>query len=102
METRESTIQDVASDSGEAPLARAYWRANRLVMLGLLVVWFAVSFGCGILFVKPLNRLQMPGTDFPMGFWFAQIGSVLAFVVLVFAYAGIMNRLDRHFGVSEE
>jgi len=93
------TDEEVSADS---PVARAYWRANRIVMVCLLAAWFAVSFGAGILLVKPLNRLHMPGTDFPLGFWFAQVGSVLAFVVLVFAYAWIMNRIDRRFGFAED
>lgn len=82
--------------------ARAYWRANLVVMVPLLVLWFAVSFGCGILFKDELDRFHAPGTDLPLGFWFAQVGSIYGFVLLIFAYVGIMNRLDRRFGVREE
>ncbi|QDU69182.1 DUF4212 domain-containing protein [Engelhardtia mirabilis] len=82
--------------------ARAYWRAN-LRLLGLLLsIWFAVSFGCGILFAEPLNEYQLPGTGFPLGFWFAQAGSIYTFCVLIFVYVVAMKRLDRRYGVSED
>lgn len=78
-----------------------YWRANvRLVAL-LLAIWFAVSYGCGILFVDELNAIRVPGTGFKLGFWFAQQGSIYVFVLLIFVYARRMNRLDREFGVDE-
>ena len=80
----------------------SYWRSN-LRCLGLLLsIWFFVSFGCGILFVDFFNRFHLPGTGFKLGFWFAQQGSIYCFVVLVFAYAAWMNRLDRRFGVAED
>ena len=60
--------------------ARGYWRENLKLMLTLLVVWFVVSFGAGVLFVDQLNAIQFFG--FPLGFWFAQQGSIYAFVVL--------------------
>ncbi len=79
----------------------AYWRANlRLVGL-LLVVWAAVSFGAGVVFVDVLNRFTLPGTTFPLGFWFAQQGSIYVFVALIFVYVVRMNALDRRFGVDE-
>lgn len=67
----------------------------------LLAVWFMVSYGFGILFVDALNRFLLPGTSFPLGFWFAQQGSIYTFVVLIFVYVRLMNRLDREFGVDE-
>jgi len=79
----------------------AYWRRNLRYLAVLLAVWFAVSFGAGILFVEPLNRITIPGTGFPLGFWFAQQGSIYVFVVLIFVYVFLMNRLDRRFGVDE-
>lgn len=82
--------------------AAAYWRANLKVMGALLSIWFAVSFGAGILFARPLNAVELPGTGFPLGFWFAQQGSIYTFVVLIFVYVAVMNRLDRRFGVSED
>ena len=71
----------------------AYWRANLRLMAKLLAVWFTVSFGLGILLVEPLNRFSLGG--FPLGFWFAQQGSIYVFVVLVFIYARRMDRLDK-------
>jgi len=82
--------------------AREYWRRNLRYVAALLAVWFAVSFGAGILFVEPLNRVRIPGTGFPLGFWFAQQGSIYVFVVLIFVYVWLMNRLDREFDVDEE
>jgi len=66
----------------------------------LLLVWFAVSFGAGILFVDQLNTLQVAG--FPLGFWFAQQGSIYVFVILIFIYVYLMNALDKEFDVNEE
>jgi putative solute:sodium symporter small subunit len=64
-------------------------------MLGLLLVWALVGPGLSILFVETLNRVRLGG--FPLGFWFAQQGSILVFVVLIAVYAVVMNRLDdRH------
>ena len=82
--------------------AAGYWRANLKVMGVLLSIWFAVSFGAGILFARPLNAVELPGTGFPLGFWFTQQGSIYTFVVLIFVYVAVMNRLDRRFGVSED
>ena len=80
--------------------ATAYWKENLRLMLGLLAVWFAVSFGAGILFVEQLNAIQFFG--FPLGFWFAQQGSIYIFIVLIFYYAKKMNDLDRQFDVHED
>ena len=79
-----------------------YWRKNLTYVGMLLVVWFVISYGAGILFVEPLNRIRLPGTGFPLGFWFAQQGSIYVFVVLIFVYVYLMNRLDREFGVDED
>ncbi len=70
-----------------------YWRANLRIMAGLLAVWAVVGLGCGILFADTLNEFRIGG--FRLGFWFAQQGSVITFVVLVLAYAVLMARLDR-------
>ena len=80
--------------------ARGYWRENLKLMLTLLVVWFVVSFGAGVLFVDQLNAIQFFG--FPLGFWFAQQGSIYAFVVLIFVYVWKMNQLDRQYDFREE
>jgi putative solute:sodium symporter small subunit len=79
---------------------QAYWRANIRLVRTLLVIWALVSFGCGILFRPLLSGIPIGGTD--LGFWFAQQGSILTFLVLIFFYAIRMNQLDRHFGVDEE
>ena len=81
---------------------RAYWRANLRLLGSLLLVWFVVSYGLGILLVDVLNRFRIPGTGFPLGFWFAQQGSIYVFVALIFVYVWRMNRLDAEFGVAEE
>jgi putative solute:sodium symporter small subunit len=81
---------------------RGYWRANLRLLLGLLSVWFLVSYGFGILLVDLLNRVRIPGTGFPLGFWFAQQGSIYVFVVLIFVYVWRMNKLDAEYGVAED
>ena len=64
----------------------------------LLVVWFVVSYGLGILLVEPLNRFHLGG--FPLGFWFAQQGSIYVFVILIWIYARSMDRIDRDHSVD--
>jgi putative solute:sodium symporter small subunit len=81
---------------------RAYWRRNLRYLAVLLAIWFAVSFGAGILLAPELDRIRLPGSGFKLGFWFAQQGSIYVFVVLIFVYVGLMNRLDDEFGVSED
>jgi putative solute:sodium symporter small subunit len=80
--------------------AQAYWKENVAIMVKLLVVWFLVSFGCGILFVDALNTIQIGG--YKLGFWFAQQGSIYSFVILTFVYAKLMATLDRKYGVDDE
>lgn len=79
---------------------QAYWRKNLQYLAGLLVIWFVVSYGCGILFVDQLDRFSLGG--FKLGFWFAQQGSIYTFVVLIFIYVYLMNKLDRESNVEEE
>jgi len=80
---------------------REYWRRNIRYVGRLLVVWFVVSYGFGIVLAEPLNAIRVPGTNFPLGFWFAQQGSIYVFVVLIFVYVKLMNGLDREFEVDE-
>ncbi|MBY8965728.1 DUF4212 domain-containing protein [Algiphilus sp.] len=80
--------------------AVAYWKANLRLLISLLVVWFVVSFGFGILLVEPLNAIPLGG--YKLGFWFAQQGSIFTFIVLIFVYTARMNQLDRKFDVHEE
>lgn len=77
-----------------------YWRTNIRYLLTLLLIWFVVSFGFGILLVEPLNNIRMGG--FKLGFWFAQQGSIYTFVILIFVYVRLMNRLDRKFKIEED
>ena len=69
-----------------------YWKKNIQYISILLSLWFIVSFGCGILFVEQLNTIQIGG--FKLGFWFAQQGSIFGFVIIIFTYIYLMNRLD--------
>ena len=87
------------SDPEKAARHAEYWRINLKYLGGLLGIWFLVSYGFGILLVKPLNAITIFG--FPLGFWFAQQGSIYTFVVLIFVYVWLMNRLDRRFDVEE-
>ncbi|ACD90832.1 conserved hypothetical protein [Chlorobium limicola DSM 245] len=77
-----------------------YWKINLGYLIGLLIAWFVVSYGFGILLVEPLNAIKIFG--FKLGFWFAQQGSIYIFVLLIFVYVGLMNSLDRKFDVREE
>ena len=79
-----------------------YWKTNVRYLAILISIWFAVSYLCGIVFAEELNQFRLPGTGFKLGFWFAQQGSIYVFVVLIFIYVWLMNRLDKRFGVSEE
>ena len=81
---------------------RTYWVRNIRYVTALLIVWFIVSYLLGIILVEPLNQLRLFGSGFKLGFWFAQQGSIYIFVVLIFVYVRLMNRLDKEFGVSED
>ena len=78
----------------------AYWRANIRLMLVLLSIWFLVSFVFGILLVDTLNQIRFFG--FKLGFWWAQQGSIYVFIILIFTYTVMMQRIDRKFGVSDD
>lgn len=78
----------------------AYWRRNLLYVAAVLAAWAAVSFGAAILLADPLDAVRLGG--FPLGFWFAEQGAILAFVLLVAGYVRAMNALDRRFGIFEE
>ena len=72
-----------------------YWRTNLRIMALLLSIWFVASFVLGIILVEPLNALRLGG--FPLGFWFAQQGSIYIFVALILVYAVWMDRVDRRY-----
>ena len=80
--------------------AKAYWRANVKLMLGLLVIWAIVPFGLGIFFAESLNEFTVFG--FPFGFWWAQQGAIYVFLILIFVYVFAMHRIDRKFGVDDD
>ncbi len=86
--------------SNDQKKATAYWKENLRYLLVLLLIWFAVSYGAGILFKDALNEIKMGG--FPLGFWFAQQGSIYVFVVLIFVYVRLMNKLDKKYGFDEK
>jgi putative solute:sodium symporter small subunit len=83
-----------------AEKAQAYWKENLTLIGTLLAFWAAVSYGCGILLVEPLNNITLPG-GLPLGFWFAQQGAIYVFIVLIFIYGRLMDRLDKKYGVGE-
>ncbi len=85
---------------GDNTSAQEYWKANIRLVIGCLIVWFVVSYGCGILFADALNNIRLGG--YKLGFWFAQQGSIYTFVALIFFYAFRMNQLDRKFNVEEK
>ena len=78
----------------------AYWNANIRLVKICLVIWAVVSFGFGIILRPMLSGIAVGGTD--LGFWFAQQGSILVFIVLIFFYAFRMNALDRQYDFDEE
>ena len=78
---------------------KAYWKINLKYLFILLMIWFTVSFLFGIVFADALNEFQLGG--FPLGFWFAHQGAIYTFVILIFVYVYLMNRLDKKFDVDE-
>ena len=79
--------------------ASAYWKENVRYLFILLTVWFVVSYGAGILFKDELDTIRLGG--FKLGFWFAQQGSIYIFVILIFVYIALMNKLDKKYGFDE-
>lgn len=81
------------------PDLQQYWRSNLRIVAVLMTIWFIVAFGISIVFIVPLNSFSVG--QLGLGFWFAQQGSIFVFVILVFAYAILMDRLDRQHDVDE-
>lgn len=79
--------------------ATAYWKENIRYLIILLSIWFLVSYGAGILFKEALDSIRIGG--FKLGFWFAQQGSIYTFVILIFVYVRLMNKLDKKYGYDE-
>ena len=80
--------------------AHGYWKATLSLLTKILVVWFLVSFGAGILFVEQMNAISLGG--YPLGFWFAQQGSLVIFIALIWWYKSSMGKIDRQFDVHED
>ena len=72
-----------------------YWKTNIRYLIILLIAWFVVSYGCGILFVDELDSIKLGG--FKLGFWFAQQGSIFSFVIIIYVYIFLMNKLDNDY-----
>jgi len=85
----------LANQTNTMKSKNTYWKTNLKYLVILLSIWFSVSFGFGILMVDQLNKIQMAG--FKIGFWFAQQGAIYVFVILIFVYIYLMNRLDQKF-----
>ena len=78
----------------------AYWKTNLKYLIVLLVLWFIVGFVFTILMVDTLNQIKIAG--FPLGFWFAMQGAIMMFVIMMFVYTRLMNKLDARYGLDEE
>ena len=78
--------------------AHEYWKSNIKIVLSLLAVWFFISYGCGILFVDALDTIRFGG--FKLGFWIAQQGSIFVFVILIFIYIDLMDKLDDRYNLE--
>jgi putative solute:sodium symporter small subunit len=90
-----------ATSEAEAAALKRYWRSNVTIMTVLLTIWAIVGLGCGILFADKLNQFQLAG--YPLGFWFAQQGSIMTFVLIILTYCILLNRLDkRHHNELEQ
>ena len=95
-------MQDTSTGAKAAPspddprvqqATERYWRSNRRVVASLLFAWAVLGLGCGVLFAEPLNQFSIGGS--PLGFWFAQQGAIVGFVLVILCYATLMARLDR-------
>ena len=80
--------------------SKGYWAATLSLLTKILVVWFLVSYGAGILCAPALNSFHLGG--YPLGFWFAQQGSIYVFLILIVYYTKKMGQIDREYGVSED
>jgi len=93
---QENPAEDVSEETAETG---AYWKANLKLVGWLMAIWFVVSFGFGILLREWLDQFMLGG--YPLGFWFAQQGSIYVFILLIFYYVFAMRRLDRKFDVED-
>ncbi|MFW2442649.1 DUF4212 domain-containing protein [Aliarcobacter butzleri] len=79
--------------------AKEYWKENVFLIIKLLIIWFVISFGCGILFVEQLNLIEINGVK--LGFFMAQQGAIYLFVILIIIYIKKMSQIDKKYDVSE-
>jgi putative solute:sodium symporter small subunit len=84
----------------EQDLKKKYWKKNLQYLAVLLGIWFIVSYGFSILLVDLLDKIKICG--FKLGFWFSQQGSIFVFVILIFIYVRLMNKLDKKYHVEEK
>ena len=96
MNTKNNSMRDQGNREAKSAHKR-YWRKNLQIMAILLIVWACASLGCGVLFADWLNQFRLPFTGFPLGFWFAQQGSIIVFVLCILTYCLLMNALDRKY-----
>jgi putative solute:sodium symporter small subunit len=92
--------QDQANKIIDEKIVASYWRANISLMVKLLAVWALVSFGCGILFRPFLDQFSVGGA--PLGFWFAQQGSIYVFLILIVVYIRRMHAIEKEHGIAED
>lgn len=85
-------------ETDEERRLNGYWRANVRLLAVLLAIWFVASFGCGILFRDFLDQWRIGG--YPLGFWFAQQGSIYVFILLIVAYVVRMRSIEKRFGLD--
>lgn len=90
----------MSDDSPDTAGARAYWKENIRLLVTLMTIWFAVSFGAGILFREFLDQFELGG--FPLGFWFAQQGSIYVFMALIFYYTWKMKKIERKYDLDDD
>lgn len=79
---------------------KGYWKRNLMYLAILLTIWFISSYGLGVLFANEMNQIRIGG--FKLGFWFAQQGSIYTFVLLIYVYVRLMNKLDKEYDVDEK
>ena len=96
MNTKNNSMRDQGNREAKSAHKR-YWRKNLQIMTILLIVWACASLGYGVLFADWLNQFRLPFTGFPLGFWFAQQGSIIIFVLCILTYCLLMNALDRKY-----
>jgi putative solute:sodium symporter small subunit len=79
--------------------AKEYWKENVFLIIKLLIIWFVISFGCGILFVEQLNLIEINGVK--LGFFMAQQGAIYLFIILIIIYIKKMSQIDKKYDISE-